>query len=99
MRETWYVLEDGRTVDPNEVAPDEQGTLRHSDGVAVAMRGQTPSSRGVNPAKERAKAKSAAEKSAAERAAAEKTAAEKNMRSPNDREMRSGQGGSDYETR
>lgn len=95
MRETWYVLEDGRAVDPNEVAPDEQGVLRHSSGAAVAMRGQTPSSRGVNPSRERAKAKAAAEK-----AAADKAVAGKNMRSPADREMRSGDDrGTDYETR
>ncbi|MCO5129748.1 MAG: hypothetical protein M9932_04190 [Xanthobacteraceae bacterium] len=48
MRATWYVLEDGRVVDPAEVGPDAAGTLRHSDGVAVAMRGQTPSSRSVD---------------------------------------------------
>ena len=56
MRETWYVLEDGSVVDPNEVAPDDKGVLRHSNGGAVAMRGQTPSSRGVDAAVERAKA-------------------------------------------
>lgn len=48
MRETWYVLEDGSVVNPSEVAHDEQGILRHSSGVAVAMRGQAPSSRGVD---------------------------------------------------
>ncbi|MFZ4605162.1 MAG: hypothetical protein ACOYM5_02790 [Caulobacter sp.] len=48
MRETWYLLEDGSVVDPNDVAPDETGALRHKDGVAVAMRGDAPSSRGVD---------------------------------------------------
>lgn len=48
MRATWYVLEDGSVVDPNDVAPDETGVLRHKDGVAVAMRGQVPCSRGVH---------------------------------------------------
>lgn len=48
MRATWYVLEDGSTVDPSDVAPDDAGILRHKDGAAVAMRGQTHSSRGVD---------------------------------------------------
>jgi len=60
MRETWYLLEDGRMVDPIEVAPDDAGVLRHASGVAVAMRGQVPHSRGVDdPAAERAKAAAA----------------------------------------
>lgn len=57
MRETWYVLEDGTAADPNEVAPDEAGVLRHKNGAAVAMRGQVPSSRGVDPVEERAKSR------------------------------------------
>lgn len=57
MRETWYVLEDGRSVDPNEVAPNEAGALIHSSGVAVAMRSPgVPHSRGVDVNAERAKA-------------------------------------------
>jgi len=56
MRETWYVLEDGSAVDPNEVAPDAKGVLRHGNGMAIAMRGQVPSTRGVNPEEERSKA-------------------------------------------
>ena len=57
MRETWYVLDDGRTVDPREVTRDAAGALRHSSGVAVAMRGDVPHSRGVDdPDAERAKA-------------------------------------------
>lgn len=54
MRETWYVLEDGAYADPNEVAPDGMNVLRHKSGIAVAMRGQVPSTRGVNPEEERA---------------------------------------------
>lgn len=50
MRETWYVLEDGMVADPKEVAPDDRGVLRHSSGVAVAMRGDVPHSRGVDDA-------------------------------------------------
>jgi hypothetical protein len=56
MQETWYLLEDGRTVDPSEVAPDEAGVLRHASGVAVKMRGEIPHTRGVDPEAERAKA-------------------------------------------
>lgn len=57
MRETWYVLETGAVADPADVAPDEKGALRHKSGVAVAMRNQTPVSRGVDdPKAERAKA-------------------------------------------
>lgn len=48
MRETWYVLEDGSAVDPREVTSDDNGKLVHSSGVAVAMRGDVPSSRGVD---------------------------------------------------
>lgn len=54
--QTWYVLEDGAVVDPSEVAPDTSGKLVHKGGVAVAMRGQVPHTRGVYPDQERAKA-------------------------------------------
>ena len=48
MRATWYILEDGRTVDPNDCAPDPRGHLRHKDGVAVAMKtADAYASRGV----------------------------------------------------
>lgn len=57
MRATWYVLEDGTVVDPAEVSPDATGALRHKNGTAVAMRGDVPSSRGVDPDEERSKAK------------------------------------------
>lgn len=56
MRETWYLLVDGTVADPNEVAPDEAGILRHSSGVAVAYSAHGPRSRGVDPDEERAKA-------------------------------------------
>lgn len=46
--ETWYVLEDGDVVDPNDVAPDESGRLVHKSGVKVAMKGSVPHSRGVD---------------------------------------------------
>jgi hypothetical protein len=57
MRDTWYVLEDGSSADPADVAPDESGKLMHKSGLAVAMRGQVPSTRGVDPDEERAKAR------------------------------------------
>jgi hypothetical protein len=47
MRDTWYVLEDGRVADPADVVADESGKLFGADGVAVAMRGDTYSSRSV----------------------------------------------------
>lgn len=49
MRETWYVLENGTTVHPSEVAPNESGALAHKSGL-VAMRddGETPRSVGVD---------------------------------------------------
>lgn len=53
MRETWYVLEDGTAVHPDEVAPDEAGKLTHKSGAAVAMRGDTPSSRSVDASEDR----------------------------------------------
>lgn len=48
MRETWYVLEDGNVADPNECTVNEKGYLVHESGIAVAMRGEVPSSRGVD---------------------------------------------------
>lgn len=48
MRETWYVLDDGTPVDPNECATGDDGVLRHASGSAVAMRGQVPRSRGMD---------------------------------------------------
>lgn len=56
MRETWYVLENGAFADPNDVAPDDKGALRHKGGVAVAMRGDVPCTRSVDPDEERQKA-------------------------------------------
>lgn len=53
--ETWFVLVDGSVVDPKEVSRDAAGALIHKGGVAVAMRGETPSSRSVDPDEERAK--------------------------------------------
>lgn len=53
---TWYVLEDGSVADPNEVALDKDGRLRHASGRYVAMRGDVPSSRGVDADAERKKA-------------------------------------------
>jgi hypothetical protein len=35
---TWYLLVDGTHADPNEVAPDKDGVLRHKNGLAVALR-------------------------------------------------------------
>lgn len=48
-RATWYLLEDGTPVDPNEVAPNDTGRLAHKSGL-VAMRedGETPRTRGVD---------------------------------------------------
>jgi hypothetical protein len=57
MRETWYVLDDGSVADPREVAPDKNGVLRHKNGAAVAMRGDVPSSRSVDPEEEKSKSK------------------------------------------
>lgn len=56
MYETWYVLESGDAVHPDEVAPGDDGVLRHTSGVAVAMRGQVPHSTGVDTSKRKAKA-------------------------------------------
>lgn len=63
MRETWYVLEDGRLADPAEVSTDEDGRLVHASGVLVEMKGDVPRSRGCDyPDEARAKAKADAEK-------------------------------------
>lgn len=53
MHSTWYVLENGAAVDPDEVSPDGNGRLKHRDGY-VAMRGSAYASRGVT-AQDRAK--------------------------------------------
>lgn len=55
--QTWYVLENGEVADPAEVAPDKSGKLHHKSGVAVAMRGDVPSSRSVDPDEVKAKPK------------------------------------------
>lgn len=57
MTETWYVLEDGSFAHPREVSQDANGVYRHKSGRAVAMRGDVPRSRSVDPAKEAEKAK------------------------------------------
>ena len=45
---TWYVLADGTQADPNDVAPGEDGVLRHKNGMAVATHEDgTPLSVGV----------------------------------------------------
>lgn len=49
MRQTWFLLEDGTAVDPNECAPDEAGALVHQSGAKVAMRSHDcPMSTGVD---------------------------------------------------
>ncbi len=55
MQDTWYVLENGASADPNEVAPDAFGRLVHKSGVAVAVGPHGYRSRGVDPVAERAK--------------------------------------------
>lgn len=62
--ETWYVLKDGAVVSPSEVSPGKDGGLVHKSGVAVAMRGDVPSTRSVDPEAESAKAKKVAPKQA-----------------------------------
>ena len=48
MRATWYLLEDGTAVDPNECATVD-GVLMHESGAAVAMRSHDcPMSTGVD---------------------------------------------------
>lgn len=34
---TWYLLVDGTHADPNDVAPGDDGVLRHKSGLAVAL--------------------------------------------------------------
>jgi hypothetical protein len=49
MRATWYVLEDGTAVDPNECTADEKGNLLTHQSGDVAMRAPgVPMSRGVD---------------------------------------------------
>lgn len=62
MQETWYVLEDGSVADPADVVPTDGNLMMHKDGVLVAMRGDVPSTRGVDADEERAKVKPAPER-------------------------------------
>lgn len=56
MVETWYILETGELGDPAKIGHDDNGTLRHEDGRAVAYGPHGPRSRGgVDAAAERAK--------------------------------------------
>lgn len=92
MRETWYVLEDDTAADPNEVAPDDAGVLRHKGGLAVAIGPNGPRSRGVDVggAKAEKPEDPAKAKTEVARVKVAKTAA--------DRQMSAGAGGS-YQTR
>lgn len=85
MRETWFELEDGNVVHPNECTYDDKGTLRHKGGVAVAMRGDVHRSRGVDVEAMRAKAREMT-------ADGEKPVGQ-------DREMKPAGGGKTYRTR
>lgn len=81
MIETWYVMEDGSVADPSQVKRDAVGVLRHSDGRAVAMRGDVPRTRSVDLDQIKAKAAAvAAEESAKKKAAAEAASAAKDMK-------------------
>lgn len=63
MFETWYIMEDGSSGDPREIAPDKSGKLAHSDGRKVAYAPHGPRSRSVDAEAERAKAAAADKKS------------------------------------
>ena len=63
MRETWYVMDDGSAVDPNDVAPDTAGIMRHCDGRSVAVGPHGLRSRSMSEAEMReARANAAAQK-------------------------------------
>ncbi len=83
MRETWYVLETGALADPNEVAPDADGRLRHVSGAAVALGAYGPLSSGIS-----------ADEIAAARAAFGGPA----VKAPRNRQMTAA-GGASYKTR
>lgn len=55
--ETWFVLEDGSATHPRDVKRGPKGALQHKDGRPVAMRGDVPRSRSVDPGEEAAKSK------------------------------------------
>jgi hypothetical protein len=49
VHKTWYRLLDGTQADPNDVAPDDRGVLRHKNGLAVAVHSDgTPVSVGID---------------------------------------------------
>lgn len=87
MLETWYIMEDGSVGDPLEIAPGDDGILRHSDGRAVAYGPHGPRSRGcVDAEAERAKV-------------AEKRDTKREAISPEDRELKANDGRRGYKTR
>lgn len=107
MLETWFIMEDGSVGDPMDIAPGDDGVLRHSDGRSVAYGPHGPRSRGcVDAEAERAKAaetKAKAEedaKAAAKKKAAEpKDDAKREATSPEDREMKAEEPKAGYKTR
>jgi hypothetical protein len=46
--ETWYVMADGSYGDPAEIGTNDDGTLMHRDGRAVAYGPHGPKSRGMS---------------------------------------------------
>lgn len=53
--ETWYILEDGSSGDPRDIAAGDDGKLVHHDGRRVSYAAHGPRSRSVDPEAERAK--------------------------------------------
>lgn len=86
MRETWYVLEDGTHADPREVAPDDNGVLRHSSGVFVGIGSHgNPLSTGVDVDEEGGEPKESVKA--------------KQSHSPNNRQMKAEADSKKYKTR
>ena len=72
--ETWYVLEDGNPVDPAEVVTRPDGRLEHPAGL-VAMKGDVPRSRSIDPVAERERIEAARAAAEAAQAAADQAGA------------------------
>lgn len=92
VHDTWYVLEDGSKADPDDVAPDDAGALRHKNGLAVAMRGSVPRTSGVVPGTTETAGNE-------EGGVGRDMASDKGQSAANDREMKPAAGGKGYRTR
>lgn len=96
--DTWYVLTDGTKAHPADVAANEAGALKHSNGLPVALRENGLPLTTGDANKENAMAASGS-KEADEPKKASKADKAKAKPAESDREIKAGDGSKTYETR